>query len=255
MENLMDIIFTPKCAFCGRLGKNICTDCLLLCNRQKHQKCIVCDKISSYGYTHEYCAYIEKRIREEPRRYQPRRTSHKILPTSIHPPTQLLSCYEYAGLVRKGITKAKYGRKKFVILKTLSQRGILDIVSQYHDIASLSTNSILVPIPSSRSNMKVRGFNQAEVVAKEFCKVLGLPLKTNLLKRKLDTKRQHSKTREDRIKNVSNAFAVSANLARNKEILLVDDICTTGATLLAASTTLYAAGVKEVRCLVLSKVL
>jgi ComF family protein len=115
---------------------------------------------------------------------------------------------------------------------------------------------LVVPIPLSRSKASQRGFNQAELIASEVARYFCLKKEKSILIRTKDTKSQFGLTRVQRYKNLSHSFDVPKHMVtrtKNSSILLVDDICTSGATFKSASEALYGAGVKKVRCFSLAK--
>ena len=109
----------------------------------------------------------------------------------------------------------------------------------------LEQRIVVVPIPLHPSKQKIRGFNQAELIAKSFCETTGLKLKTRGLQRVRETQAQHSLSIGQRETNLADAFEVGIELRRhsNSPILLVDDIYTTGATARSAATTLCNSGI------------
>ncbi|MBD2179177.1 ComF family protein [Pseudanabaena sp. FACHB-1998] len=98
----------------------------------------------------------------------------------------------------------------------------------------------VVPIPLHSNKLKSRGFNQAEVLAKRFCELSNLSCNAMLLQRVKDTKAQmQTKSSKERIENLARAFTVSFQHNSNqRNIILFDDIYTTGATIREAIATL-----------------
>lgn len=96
---------------------------------------------------------------------------------------------------------------------------------------------LIVPIPLHFSKLRSRGFNQSEIFGQGLSKSLNKPVLDKALKRNVFTSTQTRKGRFDRWKNVEGIFQVSdPNSLKNKHILLIDDVVTTGATLEAAGT-------------------
>jgi ComF family protein len=100
----------------------------------------------------------------------------------------------------------------------------------------------LVPVPLHKKKYRQRGFNQSEWIAMGLSKTLDIPVNSNNLYRSEYTKSQTRKSRHERWKNVENVFKLkNPHLFENKDILLVDDILTTGATLEACSNAILTA--------------
>ncbi len=97
---------------------------------------------------------------------------------------------------------------------------------------------IILPVPVHRQKRRQRGFNQAELVAKELGKLLNVPVDTKYLIRKERTTPQKELTRQQRKENLKNAFEIWEPEKIYERVLLVDDIYTTGATIDAISETL-----------------
>ena len=113
----------------------------------------------------------------------------------------------------------------------------------------------LIPMPLHSSREKERGFNQSELLAEIISKTFNLPLEKNILIRAKNTRAQAELTDwEERQANLQNAFTVAnpENL-KGKNIILVDDVYTSGATMSAAAETLRASGAKKIIGLVLAK--
>lgn len=226
MENLLNIIFPPKCVFCNSAGRIFCNSCLNETKILKEQRCIVCDTYSKNGITHERC--LSKEV-----------------------PLESISLFEYTGYVRECIRISKYSKKLFMCLKVLCEYGLANskIPRTYYK------GFCVVPIPVSKIKYKQRGFNHADIIAYCVGRYFGLKVISEVLMRGKDTKAQYEKSRKERFENLEGAFYVNKKLAQGKKILLVDDVCTTGATLLEASKVLSVEGAVDVKCFTLSRVL
>ncbi len=99
----------------------------------------------------------------------------------------------------------------------------------------------VVPIPLHRTRKLERGYNQSRMLGKGVAEVLDCPLRSDLLSRPHPTRSQTNLSREERWKNVHGAFAADAGCA-NGHWLIVDDVLTTGSTVVAAAQTLSEAG-------------
>ena len=112
---------------------------------------------------------------------------------------------------------------------------------------------LVIPIPLHTRRQKERNYNQAELLANHFSQKVHLPLNTKTLQRIRQTKPQVGLNALQRLENVQEAFHVEGTDAVNKDILLVDDVCTTGATLTAAANALLSAGAKSVSAYCLAR--
>jgi len=95
----------------------------------------------------------------------------------------------------------------------------------------------IIPIPLHKSRFKERGYNQAELIAKKVSEITGIPLIQNCLVRNINTKRQSEMSHYDqRLQNVSDAFFCKyPEQIINKKVLLLDDILTSGETIISAA--------------------
>jgi ComF family protein len=105
-------------------------------------------------------------------------------------------------------------------------------------IPQVAGASTLVPVPLHRSRFAERGYNQSEMIAAGLGKALGIPVDTGSLARSAKTRTQTRKSKTERWENVADAFEMRRPLGGN--LILVDDVITTGATLEACIRELYA---------------
>ena len=102
---------------------------------------------------------------------------------------------------------------------------------------------LIVPVPLHSSRKRKRGYNQSAEFAEGLSQVLGIPFSDEILERKVKTDTQTRKTKLNRWRNVTEVFDVKRlDPIQNKNILLVDDVVTTGATLEACGNCLLSAG-------------
>lgn len=106
-------------------------------------------------------------------------------------------------------------------------------------------------VPMHPDKQKIRGFNQAELLAKQLGVGLNLKVQAVLIKN-LNTRPQMQLNRNERLSNLRNVFSALPN-ASNKKIILIDDVCTTGATFEECKNTLLRAGVRRVFCFALAR--
>ena len=107
-------------------------------------------------------------------------------------------------------------------------------------------------VPATLAAMRFRGFDHAELLARETARALGVPYR-QLLARP-HTRDQRKLTRGQRIANLAGSFRAASDAGCGLRLLLIDDVFTTGATLCAATDALLASGAVEVRCLTFARV-
>ena len=110
----------------------------------------------------------------------------------------------------------------------------------------------IIPVPLHPSRLRKRGFNQAEILARELGERCDIPVRTDVLYRIRKTSPQKLLGRQERLRNLKGAFGVSADWTPCKHVLLIDDIYTTGATLERAARVLKKAGAQKVFFLTIS---
>ena len=90
---------------------------------------------------------------------------------------------------------------------------------------------VIIAVPLHEKRIRKRKYNHMELVCEEFSKLSGFDCNFDLIKRKKDTKPQYKLSRSQRLENLSNAFELDlSSYNKNKTLLIMDDICTTGAT-------------------------
>jgi|SRR3989344_5144582 len=165
---------------------------------------------------------------------------------------EILSLFDYRNpVIRRGIHLFKYqnGQRIGIVFgKALYKKVIRELVD-----GALSTlkNPVLIPIPLSKERFKKRGFNQSEILIQEMlsCDTKGVLRKEfSALFRTEDTKSQVLiRDRDARIENMKGCFGVkNKEKISGKDILLIDDVTTTGATILEARKILLEAGARKV---------
>jgi ComF family protein len=159
--------------------------------------------------------------------------------------------------VKNMIWALKY-RKNRIVAKTLSHALYDFLAEEFSDLYIYSDlkEPVLIPLPISKKRLYKRGFNQTELLAKELCIIADksfCTLRTDILKKMRETSSQTSLHRNERLENVIGAFGVKkANAIIDRDIILLDDVTTTGATLKEARMTLLQAGAKSVICVTIA---
>ena len=123
-------------------------------------------------------------------------------------------------------------------------------MSEYFDKLNLNKNYQVVPVPMYHERQKKRGYNHMELVAEEFCKLTRMELNKNLIKRIKNTKPQYKLNRQERLNNLKDAFSVDkSNLNSSLDILIIDDIFTTGSTFESMIEEFNKNGIYNITCL------
>ena len=110
----------------------------------------------------------------------------------------------------------------------------------------------VVAVPLHPSRQKKRRYNHMELVASEFCNLSGFTPNFELIKRIKNTKPQYKLSRAEKIENLKNAFRVDKTKSLNKPVLILDDICTSGATFSSMIEEFHKEGINNIICLAAS---
>lgn len=106
----------------------------------------------------------------------------------------------------------------------------------------------VVAVPQHKNRIKKRKYNHMELVCEEFAKLAKFECNFELIARIKDTKPQYKLSRNERLKNLSDAFVVDKTKISEKTVLILDDICTTGSTFEEMIKVLNQNGVKNIVC-------
>ncbi|MBU2544714.1 hypothetical protein KJ618_04585 [Patescibacteria group bacterium] len=154
-------------------------------------------------------------------------------------------------LIKQALWELKYNNNK-VATKPLASALYDKILEELQDLEIFNnfTQPLLIPIPLSKERLKERGYNQSELLCKElsFIDSMSFTLCSDVLYKPVHT-RQQTKTlsKSERINNLHGCFAIkNQEKIRNRNIILIDDIITTGATLLEAKKVLRQSGAKKI---------
>lgn len=232
-EHLIHLLFPPRCPFCDRVmftsiflpPEMVCDSCSRLPEYVQEPVCKKCgkpldDEQQEYCYDciHQRRAFIQGK-----------------------------ALWVYQGAVRESISRFKYnGRQEY------AKYYAGELLRVHGEWIKRQGIDALVPIPLSRQRMRQRGFNQAELIARELSVQSKIPEYGKLLVRVRDTRAQKELNDKERKNNLKKAFKTMSNKVQLYHILLIDDIYTTGSTMNEAAEELKRAGAKEVYCLSVS---
>jgi len=155
--------------------------------------------------------------------------------------------FEYDGAVREAIHAFKFQGSKQI------GRRLVQLVSdKFHGLDR--EVDLVVPVPVSERRLRERGFNQSFVIADEIAALTGLPVDPAVLLKNEGVRDQFSLSRNERRKNVRAAFRVKGpDRVRDRRILLIDDLFTTGYTAAEAARTLVRAGSSDILLFALAR--
>ncbi|WP_229366100.1 ComF family protein [Fibrisoma montanum] len=167
-------------------------------------------------------------------------------------PIQFAASYLYytkGGTVQKLIHHIKYKGKKEAAREIAGWYGYqLKDTSNWLNVADL-----IIGVPLHKNRQRQRGYNQADWIAEGLSESLGIPFRTDVLIRTKFLSSQTRKNRIERWENVSSVFAVqNADVVKDRNIVVVDDVLTTGATVEACAAELLKAGCKSVGILTIA---
>jgi ComF family protein len=225
-EFLLDLIFPKFCVGCGSEGKWVCSDCQGKVIKVATQICPECGRISENG---KYCKTCSR--------------DHKL--SGI-----VVAAYYEEGPVKEAIHNLKYNH----VIELKYFLGELVAESLQANLDIIGGESILTAVPLHYLRKAQRGYNQAELLASNVAAELKLQKNFKIIKKIRKTNSQVSKSGKKRRENLKNSFKIIDKLAvKNRHIIIVDDVTTTGATLEECAKVLKAAGAKKVWGLVVAK--
>ena len=224
---LLDLIFPRRCAVCDTVlswgQKEICEDCKKKIEYLDGPTCFKCGK--PVRAEEEYC-------------YDCRTKAHYFTAGAA------VFSYEY---IRLSLYRFKYsGRQEYGAFYGHQMTYWLE------EKRRLWNPDALVPVPLHKRKLKKRGYNQAELIARELSRYWGIPVVTNLVVRCKNTKPMKGIVGTDRQNNLKKAFKLGANDVKLSTIIIIDDIYTTGSTIDAVSKVCLEAGIGKVYFLTVS---
>lgn len=219
----LDFLFPKWCIGCSREGDFICHSCYQLLPRVKPPVCPRCGNPQSISTLCPSCVNWRAAI------------------DGIRAP------FRFEGIIRKAIHQLKYKN-----LRALSEP-LARLLSDYY-LSNPLPGEVLVPVPIHEKRLRERGYNQSSLLAQKLSKFTYLPVVDNcLIRRRHALPQTKTRTAEERRSNVSDAFSCRDQRLKNRRVLLVDDVATSGATLDACAVALKAAGANSVWGLTLAR--
>jgi len=225
LEKLINMVFPSRCIFCDGLVNIdfdvcVCKSCADEVEKLNNQ-CVICGvKLSDCKYGN-LCSSCKRKMCFD----------------------FLKACYPYKGQARSSILRLKfsncidYGRTMAKIMVRMLNK---------EDYQGFCVTSM----PISDERMKERKYNQADLIGYIVSKELGLPYQKNLLVKVKDTLKQSTLNEKERWENIEDAYDVlEPEKISGSKIILVDDVCTTGATLNEAAKMLKSYGALDVHCI------
>ena len=222
VRSIIDWVFPPVCAGCGKEGEVFCSECLASIIPIKQPTCRYCSLSLVQPGVCTRCLDID------------------------HPYVEMISYAVYAGSLRSGIHALKY-QNNFWLGEVFGKMLIQVLKNKNWPI------DIVMPIPLSEERLQERGYNQAALLSKPIASYFGWMHDQRSLVRVKENHSQVALTREQRFENVRSAFLAETPSQSNLSVLLVDDVFTTGATILEASKALKTAGYKNIYAITLAK--
>jgi ComF family protein len=219
----LDLLFPQKCVGCGEEGTLLCHSCQQSLPRIKPPVCPRCGKPQVSDSICPVCRGWQSSI------------------DGIRSPLR------FEGLVRTAIHQFKYKNLR-VMARPLA------ILIRDYLIENPLSGEVLVPVPLHPRRLRERGYNQSELLAREVGKLVQLPVLNNsLIRHKYVLPQAQTHSVEERRRNVKQAFTCQNDSLQKKQVLLIDDVSTSGATLDACSKALKTAGATSVWGLVLAR--
>lgn len=230
-KHLVNLFYPLHCPACGipleaTNSTGICKTCPSLIRRVPRPYCISCGR--PVDHEGDECSECRK--------------------TSFHFDRAYSACI-YEKTVKELVHNFKYGHAPMLdaFLSDLMINFLRDNDNVVEGVR------IITFIPIDRRSLSRRGFNQARILADAIGKFFELPV-INTLEKTIFTRHQNELSREERLVNLKDTFKVRGDTdLKDKILLLIDDVMTTGATLSEGARILKAAGAKEVRCFTLAR--
>ncbi|NLF51652.1 MAG: ComF family protein [Leptolinea sp.] len=219
---VLDWIFPPFCPGCNKTGIRLCEDCRSSIRRISDPICPVCGEPGNDSSICQDCLN--------------------------YPPEfdRLRSAALFDGVIRESLHRLKYN----------NDIGLGEILAPFLVEVSASQNwdiDLVTSVPLSNERLRMRGYNQAECLAKPFAAMIGKLYAPSAILRIKNTKSQIDLSAGERRENVSGAFYANSSQVVLKSVIIIDDVSTTGSTISECARALKLAGAKGVYALTLAR--
>lgn len=222
---LAEALFPRRCSGCERTGSILCPACAATVPLVPTPQCGRCGRPLPAGAACPTC---------------------REFPLALD---GIRSVYRYASPLKEALGRFKY------VGARVAGADLGPLLTAHLAAHPLPVDGV-APVPLHPNRLRARGFNQAEALANGMAATAGLPLLLHAVERVRDTPPQaRQPSRAHRHANMQAAFRADPAVVAGRSILLVDDVCTTGATLNAAAEALKAAGAAQVWALTLARAL
>ncbi len=212
----LDLVFPPRCAVCGRNGSFLCERCTEALPRALPPRCPLCWQLLRTSAACQDCGGLRPAF------------------AGVRAP------YAFDGPAREVVHALKYRHLRAVA------EPMAALMARCLEEESIPADT-LVPVPLHSLRRRVRGYNQAALLARELGKLTGLPVaETALARRRATPSLARGLGADERWRNVEGAFAGRRDEVGGRRVLLIDDVTTTGATLDACARALLDAGAPSV---------
>jgi len=208
----VDSFFPKQCVGCGKVGSFLCLSCKEKLPRLPPPLCPKCGRPQASGIVCPSCR--QRRIEID----------------------GIRSPYRFDEVIRKAIHQLKYQN-----LKAISSC-LAELLADYLGSSPLP-GEVLVPVPLHQRRLKERGYNQSSLLSRELGKLTNLPVVEDCLIRIKEAQPQvKAASMEERRENVVGAFICRDEKVSGKQVILIDDVCTSGATLESCAVALKSKG-------------
>lgn len=218
----LEFLYPPRCPICDEVlepGRDICPGCRERAVRAAEPVCKCCGKPLE-NERREYCGDCTGK-------------KHKY--------RQGKAVFIYQEGIRQSLYRFKYGNRREYAGFYAKEAAIL-----YRNWVERNGIEVIVPIPMYSAKKRRRGYNQAEIFARALGRELGIPVEAGMVRRVRDTVPQKALNDRERRYNLKNAFQLAPDIVKYSQILLVDDIYTTGSTMDAVASVLLSAEIENI---------